>query len=83
MGRYVTLKRNGNGRETHVMNICEVQIYGYFYRGKGLNNTACKETCVHDTCRGQIFGSRWGFWYEIYTVFPDDISQTNPYRFIE
>ena len=83
MGRYVTLKRNGDGGDTHIMNLCEVQVYGYFYRGKDFDNTACRELCVHDPCRGLISGSLRSSWYKIHAFLPDDISLTNPCWFIK
>ena len=37
IGRYVTLKRKPNYGyvyQSHLMNICEVDVYGYLYHGK-------------------------------------------------
>ena len=34
IGRYVTLKRKQNSHQSNLMNICEVDVYGYLYDGK-------------------------------------------------
>ena len=35
-GRYVRLKRLPDGYQSYIINICEIQVYGYLYIGNAL-----------------------------------------------